>query len=154
MRRTFFLLNPNSVRPPLELHGLLVRYSTDGSSFGHSLSHLIVSWIAITTAHVTTEVLIITKSGIEVDLADLPWPLTFDGRDRRVRHILRKCVLGVSTCAFREQGVTDRYRTVLRGQRFVYQERRRRIDPSGELTRKLKDTRYPNRDHDSDGRQA
>jgi hypothetical protein len=43
-----------------------------------------VSWIAITTAHVTTEVLISTKSGIEVDLADLPWPLTFDGRDRRV----------------------------------------------------------------------
>lgn len=59
MRRTF-LLNPNSVRPPLELHGLLVRYGTDGSSFGHSLSHLIMSWIAITTAHVTTEVLIIT----------------------------------------------------------------------------------------------
>jgi hypothetical protein len=69
MRRRF-LLNPNSVRPPLELHGSLVRYGTEGSSFGHNLSHLIAPWIAITTAHVTTEVLIITKSAIAVDLAD------------------------------------------------------------------------------------
>jgi hypothetical protein len=63
------LLNRDSVRPPLELHGSLVRYGTEGS-FGHSLSHLIAPWIAITTAHVTMEVLIITKSGIAVDLAD------------------------------------------------------------------------------------
>jgi hypothetical protein len=69
MRRRF-LLNPNSVRPPLKLHGSLVRYGTEGSPFGHSLSHLIAPWIAITTAHVTTEVLIIIKSGIAVDLAD------------------------------------------------------------------------------------
>jgi hypothetical protein len=44
------LLNPNSVTQPV--------------------SHLIAPWIAITTAQVRTEVLIITKSGIAVDLAD------------------------------------------------------------------------------------
>jgi hypothetical protein len=59
----------NAIRGPYS-HRRLLSCMAMAKTKHKELSHLIAPWIAITTAHVTTEVLIITKSGIAVDLVD------------------------------------------------------------------------------------